>query len=825
MRRKIVKKKIDFQTSKITCKKVQAAILLVLVLFVNISALKSQMNENYIFSSGMLYQDNPDCKFTEEFTKCSDEMVQFFVPQKEKLEEIQIRFAINNPQDDDGSLKLKIQLCDSNEELLYEEEIGADSFEDWHEYVFSVRTKVNVGERYQLKFTQSGIKQGKNKVYMKCFIAPESARENICYTFNGKKEEGNIELTYVYNYSNLTPFVYFLIFEGVLILLLLILKNSYNKYGEKINKKISVVLWIVNVPAVFFLVQLIATESASVRKEYVLLNLLIYYVFFSWLAILFKKVKISIIIMDTCMLILALAEYFVMKFRGQAITLFDIVNIKTATTVAGSYNYDISLQVCIYILCFLFFIVLQLLFQKGEISENRKRRTVRYLLWSGYSLILVIVGINLKNIGIFSELNLWDISSDYNEKGYIYTLLAEGHYIKVKRPKSYSIKNVEEIVDNLTTDKEEEKTLIVPENIIVIMNESFANLEVINEIATEDSILQYIKSLDNVSKGYLYVPVFGGGTAETEYEVLTGNSKQFLPVGSSAYGFYTHDPEYGLTYTLRQQGYYSIALHPFDGTNWNRNVAYQKMQFDKFFCLENWEDKISCLRWCADDKSAYDKIIQQVEAKNKGERLFEFCVTMQNHGSYDEDSSGDFVSTVDLNYDKEYPLAETYFSVINVSDQELKRLLEYFKNLNETTMVVMFGDHQPAIEDEFYDELFGKKEENLTIEELEKKYMTPYIIWCNYPCETTEENMSSNYFGSYILQKAGLKMSLYEKSLLTIKEILPVINRGNVQDKNGQWYAIDENLPDDYKKILEQYENMQYNNIFDHKKNVVQELK
>ena len=132
--------------------------------------------------------------------------------------------------------------------------------------------------------------------------------------------------------------------------------------------------------------------------------------------------------MDTCMLILALAEYFVMKFRGQAITLFDIVNIKTATTVAGSYNYDISLQVCIYILCFLFFIVLQLLFQKGEISENRKRRTVRYLLWSGYSLILVIVGINLKNIGIFSELNLWDISSDYNEKGYIYTLLAEGHF-------------------------------------------------------------------------------------------------------------------------------------------------------------------------------------------------------------------------------------------------------------------------------------------------------------------------------------------------------------------------------------------------------------
>ena len=198
---------------------------------------------------------------------------------------------------------------------------------------------------------------------------------------------------------------------------------------------------------------------------------------------------------------------------------------------------------------------------------------------------------------------------------------------------------------------------------------------------------------------------------------------------------------------------------------------------------------------------------------------------MQNHGGYSEESSLGFQNTVSLNTETEYPYTETYLSAINVSDQAFKELIEYFDSVEEPTMIVMFGDHQPAIEDEFYKELFGVADlSELNTEDAEKQYMTPYVIWTNYSTSTSEENMSSNYFGSYILQKAGLKMTSYEKSILKIKETLPVITRGVVCDKNGNWYQINDSLPEEYKKLIEDYKTLQYNNVFDHSDNVVHDI-
>ena len=96
--------------------------------------------------------------------------------------------------------------------------------------------------------------------------------------------------------------------------------------------------------------------------------------------------------------------------------------------------------------------------------------------------------------------------------------------------------------------------------------------------------------------------------------------------------------------------------------------------------------------------------------------LFTFCVIMQNHGGYDESTSGDFVSTVELNYQKSYPLVENYLSEVNVTDQAFEKLVDYFKDRDEKTIIVMFGDQLPAIENKFY------------MQELQKRYMTPYII-------------------------------------------------------------------------------------------------
>lgn len=117
-----------------------------------------------------------------------------------------------------------------------------------------------------------------------------------------------------------------------------------------------------------------------------------------------------------------------------------------------------------------------------------------------------------------------------------------------------------------------------------------------------------------------------------------------------------------------------------------------------------------------------------MRTKRREGKLFTFCVIMQNHGGYDESTSGDFVSTVELNYQKSYPLAENYLSEVNVRDQAFEKLVDYFKDRDEKTIIVMFDDQLPAIENKFYEELFRKKISDLDMQELQKRYMTPYII-------------------------------------------------------------------------------------------------
>lgn len=187
------------------------------------------------------------------------------------------------------------------------------------------------------------------------------------------------------------------------------------------------------------------------------------------------------------------------------------------------------------------------------------------------------------------------------------------------------------------------------------------------------------------------------------------------------------------------------------------------MGFDVFYAENNWGE-MEILRWVASDKSAYKKVIEIDEEST--EKQFVFLVTMQNHGGYTVQWEG-FENDVFLNYGNEYPQAEQFLSLMQESDRALKELLEYYEKSSEPTMIIIFGDHQPAVEEEFYEELYGKELQELSFEEKQSRYVTPFIIWANYEIE--EQNnveISSNYLGSYILEQAGLELSPYNRFLI-----------------------------------------------------------
>ena len=129
----------------------------------------------------------------------------------------------------------------------------------------------------------------------------------------------------------------------------------------------------------------------------------------------------------------------------------------------------------------------------------------------------------------------------------------------------------------------------------------------------------------------------------------------------------------------------------------------------------------------------------------------------------------------------------------------------------------MFGDHQPKLEDSFYELLYGKSLNSLSLKELQKKYTVPFIIWANYDIDAKSdvENVSANYLSSLMLQQTNLKMSRYNEFLLNMRNEVPALNANGYVDKDGKNHELSEN--NEYTKLITQYQYLQYNSLMDKK--------
>lgn len=551
------------------------------------------------------------------------------------------------------------------------------------------------------------------------------------------------------------------------------------------------------------------------QPKYLLYNLLICYVIFGISVIIFRKVRSATVFYMLFMVILALINYYVVAFRGQAFILLDLLGMRTAAEVAGNYTFSIPWFILLILAVTAAFVILQFKFQKLELGQRGIRNTI------GRLCVLAVVAMVLyKSYPAVQKLEnvyLWNLNEDHADKGYVYTLLREIKYFSVEKPENYSAESLDEITEKYSNKNQKNENKVQATNIIMIMNESLADFEDFGELKANEEILPFIRSMNkNVKRGKLQMPTFGGGTSRSEYEVLTGNCLQFLPSGSVPYQLYVRSPEYGMADILKAQGYETIAMHPNRADSWNRENVYECMGFDQFLNVSNWGGKMEKIRNFCSDQSLYNKITELYEQKEAGQKRFTFCVTIQNHGGYNESNNNGYEPSVKLNYDTEYPLAETYLSLAKESDKAFQNLIEYFEKVEEPTMIVMFGDHWPQIETGFQSEAAGKDIGNMGLEERQKLYQTPYVIWTNYESETVEEDISSNYLGSYVMKLAGVELPEYNQFLVQLKEKLPIIGMGTVCDSAGKWYET-QKLPDEYQKLLSEYQELIYNAQFEKK--------
>ncbi|MBR0381860.1 MAG: LTA synthase family protein [Eubacterium sp.] len=521
----------------------------------------------------------------------------------------------------------------------------------------------------------------------------------------------------------------------------------------------------------------------------------------------FGRIIPSVLIGTGLFMVISTINVYVFKFRVRLFEPVDILSFGTAMNVAENYSL-IPIPFSLFMGWGIFLVMMIILYhlrRKSGVILSVKMRFVLLISCVIGTLAVFLYAANLKTYH-------WDREgAKYN--GYVLDFVSKFKEITVSKPENYSTELIAGIADKYKCFKPETEPAKHP-HIITIMDESFSDLSILGKVSTDTEVMPFISSLKaNTISGYALASVYGGNTANSEYEYLTGNSMAGFSPNVVPYQQYVRSPIYSMvSYLKSSYNYNCIAMHPFLENGWNRPVAYKFLGFDKCFFIDDFPQK-KFVREYVSDQEMFEFLIKTFE-EEKDQPLFAFGVTMQNHGGYSYDGKNYSPQVKLNNLNDDYPEVEQYLSLIHETDKAVKYLITYFENSEEDVIIVFFGDHQPKLSDSFYNAI-GKRTSE-TLDEQQQLYKVPFFIWANYEIEEKYVDCTSlNYLSSYVYSAAGIPLPPYNQFLQEMEGIIPSMNaNGFFSPTAGNYLPFDEASGKELK-WLRQYEALKYNNIFD----------
>lgn len=549
--------------------------------------------------------------------------------------------------------------------------------------------------------------------------------------------------------------------------------------------------------------ELFAKTSSHMLRMNILCVLLVYL----FVQVFTNNSGLTCIIAHSGLLLLGFINYFVYMFRGNEFSFSDLRSIGTGLSVADNYRLRLEDRGAYVLLATTLFFALVCRCRVSFVH----RLHMRIMAVMGAVLCGIIVAANVYNVNT----ETWEQKGSYRN-GYILNYVLGIRDSFISAPEGYSAEAVAKLEETYKVKETSAPLTDREPTIIVIMNESFADLGVLGELRTNMPLTPFYDSLyENTTKGYALSSVFGAKTPNSEWEFMTGNSMAFLPEGSVVYQQYINSTPTSIVSGLKGRGYTCVAMHPYYASGWSRNQVYPDLGYDEMHFIEDF-DQTKLIREYISDRELYEKVIERYENRKVNEKLYLMGITMQNHGGYTETHEN-----FPENYYKigrSYTDANQYFSLVHESDEALEYLISYFSEVDEPVEIVFFGDHQPSLNSSFYPILNGKGLSGLTEDELEKLYMVPFFIWTNYDTpEETVEITSLNYLSTLTLEKAGMELFPYNKFLSEMMEVVPALNsRGYYSRTQGRYLHLDEAAGEE-AAWLRRYEQLQYNSMFDKK--------
>lgn len=342
-------------------------------------------------------------------------------------------------------------------------------------------------------------------------------------------------------------------------------------------------------------------------------------------------------------------------------------------------------------------------------------------------------------------------------------------------------------------------------NVIMIMSESFWDITKLNGITFSKDIAENVHLHQ---KGQIASPVIGGGTANTEFEALTGMSMYFSSPGIIVYNAYLRTETPSLASVFKDNGYSTVAIHPNYGWFYNRDKVYSYFGFDKFLDSNSFNLSADFKGPNISDDAFVDKILETVNSSDNP--TFVFALSMENHDPYkDKYTSQDVTVESDQLSATEKNIVANYAQGMYDADQSLGKLIKELEKSDRPTLVYFFGDHAPRLGSlsdyyKIYDRL-GTNDTSAQDQGLGdlKYYTTPFASWSNYTeLPALPEIVSPSHIAYEILRDAGVKYPNYFNILPALEKTYPVMH---MQKKD---------IVDAESSLVKDYQLIQYDLLF-----------
>ena len=441
--------------------------------------------------------------------------------------------------------------------------------------------------------------------------------------------------------------------------------------------------------------------------------------------------------------------------------------------------------------------------------------------WQGVRMVvLVVTTLSLFYVSNFNQPNnllkkAFDRSAKwipYSQKmnyyntgfmgGFLFNLRVDG----MSEPDNYSANKIEEIALKYTkkADKVNQSKKDAEQPIVVyIMSESFSDpLKLKGIDMTPDPLKKYREvASEGSAYGQMLSQNYGGGTANIEFEALTGFSMGLLnPQMTTPYTMMLpKEKEFpSLVSTLKNQQYETTAIHPYNTSMYKRKDVYKTFGFDEFLDEKTMthQDKLSKNGFISDE-SAFKEVLDIFEKSDNPQ--FVHLVTMQTHMPYSNKYEHSDYSIPSMEKSQSI---ENYAQDIAYTSDALEMFMKEIKELDRPTVVVFWGDHLPSI----YPEEILKENEDITA------HLTEYFVYDSRDDSPTKESIISPFYFPLLVSKSqGIQTTGFFELLDEMYEFLPAFERGSYY-YNQSWQK-EVSLSKEEEAIFSDYQLIQYDMI------------